>query len=96
MPSLHTAVSTLVALYGITRLRHPARWLLLAYPALMSVTLVYTGEHYVLDLVAGLGYALAVHFALNRWEARRADRRLEPQVRAPADDLDERERAALT
>jgi membrane-associated phospholipid phosphatase len=96
MPSLHEAFAVLVALMIASRLRTRWRYLLALYPVAMGVTLVYTGEHYVLDLVAGLGYALAVHFALNRWEARRADRRLEPQVRAPADDLDERERAALT
>ncbi|HYJ67374.1 MAG TPA: phosphatase PAP2 family protein [Nocardioidaceae bacterium] len=72
MPSLHTAVSTLVALYGITRLRHPARWLLLAYPALMSVTLVYTGEHYVIDVLAGYVAAVLVMVAASAWERWRA------------------------
>jgi membrane-associated phospholipid phosphatase len=77
MPSLHTAVSTLVALYGITRLRHPARWLLLAYPALMSVTLVYTGEHYVIDVLAGYlaaGLVMVAASAWERWRAGASDR----------------------
>ncbi len=30
----------------------------------MGFTLVYCGEHYVLDLVAGVVYALGVHLAL--------------------------------
>ena len=68
MPSLHTATASLVALYGITRLRHPARWLLLAYPALMSVTLVYTGEHYVVDVLAGYLWAGLVMVAASAWE----------------------------
>jgi membrane-associated phospholipid phosphatase len=36
---------------------------------------VYCGEHYILDLLAGVVYALVVHLALNRWEAHRAQRR---------------------
>ena len=72
MPSLHTAVATLVALYGITRLRHPARWLLLLYPAMMSVTLVYTGEHYVLDVLAGYVAAGVVMVSASAWERWRA------------------------
>lgn len=74
MPSLHTAIATLVALYGIARLRHTARWLLLVYPALMSLTLVYTGEHYVLDLLAGYVAAAVVMVAASAWERWRAAR----------------------
>jgi membrane-associated phospholipid phosphatase len=73
MPSLHTATATLVALYGITRLRHPARWLLLTYPILMSVTLVYTGEHYVIDILAGYVAAVLVMVAASAWERWRSD-----------------------
>jgi membrane-associated phospholipid phosphatase len=77
MPSLHTATATLVALYGISRLRHPARWLLLLYPAAMSVTLVYTGEHYVIDVIAGYlvaGFVMVAASAWERWRAARRDR----------------------
>ncbi len=73
MPSLHTAFAVLVALTIATRIRSRWRWLLALYPVAMGFTLVYCGEHYVLDLVVGVGYALAVHLALNRWEAE-ADR----------------------
>jgi membrane-associated phospholipid phosphatase len=62
----------------------------------MGFTLVYTGEHYVLDLVAGVLYALAVHAALNRWEARRAGRRGATQDRVRLDDrAGDRERATF-
>jgi PAP2 superfamily len=74
MPSLHTAVATLVAVYGITRLRHPARWLLLLYPALMSLTLVYTAEHYVIDVLAGYVAAGIIMVAASAWERWRAAR----------------------
>ena len=40
----------------------------------MGFALVYLGEHYVVDLVAGIVYALAVHVGMNRWERRRAVR----------------------
>jgi membrane-associated phospholipid phosphatase len=72
MPSLHTATATLVAIYGISRLRHPARWLLLLYPATMGLALVYNGEHYVLDLLAGVLVAFLVVWAAGVWERRRA------------------------
>jgi membrane-associated phospholipid phosphatase len=71
MPSLHLAFAALVALMIGTRIRSRWRYLLALYPAAMGFTLVYCGEHYVLDLVAGLAYAWAVHAALNRWERRR-------------------------
>jgi membrane-associated phospholipid phosphatase len=71
MPSLHVAFAVLVAIVIGRRLRSRWRVLLALYPAAMGFTLVYCGEHYVLDLVAGTAYALAVHLALSRWEARR-------------------------
>jgi membrane-associated phospholipid phosphatase len=95
MPSLHTAFAVLVALMIGARLRSRWRYLLALYPVAMGFTLVYTGEHYVLDLIAGVVYALVVHAALNRWEARRAARRAESIRALPLDDLDDRERATL-
>lgn len=74
MPSLHTAFATLVAIMIATRIRSRWRYLLALYPAAMGFTLVYCGEHYVLDLVAGVAYAVAVHLAMNAWEARRRAR----------------------
>jgi hypothetical protein len=68
MPSLHAGIAFLVALYAVQVLRSRWRWLLLAYPLLMSVGLVYTGEHYVIDIVAGLGLAVAVQAGASWWE----------------------------
>lgn len=82
MPSLHTAYSTVIALFVLTLLGRSARpwvrrvrWAVLLYPVLMGAALVYLGEHYVVDLVAGVVYALAVHAAVGWWERRRARRR---------------------
>jgi membrane-associated phospholipid phosphatase len=94
MPSLHTAFATLVALTIAARFRSRWRYLLVLYPVAMGFTLVYCGEHYVLDLVAGVVYALAAHFALNRWEARRDRRRLEAAAVAPAALKQQDERGA--
>jgi membrane-associated phospholipid phosphatase len=75
MPSLHVAFACLVAIFIGSKLRSKWRWLLVLYPMAMGFSLVYLGEHYVVDLIAGLAYALAVHYGLNRWERMRADRR---------------------
>ncbi len=73
MPSLHAGIAFLIALYGIQRFAHPSRWLLLAYPLVMSLGLVYFGEHYVIDIVAGALLAAAVLAACTWWERSRGD-----------------------
>jgi len=73
MPSLHTGMACLIALYGIQRLRSPARWLLLAYPVAMATALVYDGEHYVVDVLAGALLAMLVLLACQLWEAGRGE-----------------------
>ncbi|QDH10656.1 inositol phosphorylceramide synthase [Nocardioides dongxiaopingii] len=74
MPSLHAGTAILVACYGIWRLRSPLRWLLLVYPALMCVALVYYAEHYVIDLIAGGALAVLVMVLASAWERRQARR----------------------
>jgi membrane-associated phospholipid phosphatase len=73
MPSLHTAFATIIALFVARRIH--SRWLVLCalYPLAMGLALVYLAEHYVVDVVAGVVYALAVHLAVSRWERHRAD-----------------------
>lgn len=96
MPSLHTAMAVLVAIALAGQLRTRWRWLLALYPLTMAFTLVYDGEHYVLDIVAGTIYALAAHVALRTWERRRAARGLGPfdfvagSLRTPAKTVPER------
>jgi membrane-associated phospholipid phosphatase len=74
MPSLHAGITFLVAMYGIWRLRTPLRWLFLLYPLSMCVTLVYYGEHYVVDVLAGGLLAALVMVGCGLWERRRARR----------------------
>ena len=80
MPSLHVAFACLVAMFIASRMRTRWRWLLVLYPIGMGYTLVYSGEHYVLDLVAGVGYALGAHYAVAAWERRRARTRAAPAL----------------
>jgi membrane-associated phospholipid phosphatase len=69
MPSLHFGFAVLIALFIGCRMRSRWRWLLALYPVAMGFALVYLGEHWVLDLVAGLVYAVAAHLAMFRIEA---------------------------
>jgi membrane-associated phospholipid phosphatase len=74
MPSLHAAYALLVALYLWRLVPRWSRPLLALYPPAMAFALVYTGEHYVVDCIAGWVYALATFAAVNAlfaWRARR-------------------------
>ncbi|HEV2087583.1 MAG TPA: phosphatase PAP2 family protein [Cryptosporangiaceae bacterium] len=91
MPSLHTAFSVSVVAFFLNRVRR--RWipLLLAYPLAMTLTLVYTGEHYVVDAIAGAVYVCVVYALVGlgeRWWRRRRERRADeadpPATREPA------------
>jgi membrane-associated phospholipid phosphatase len=73
-PSMHEAMTVLISVFFWGRTRRAwLRAVLVAYPLAMAFALVYTGEHYVLDLAAGAGLVLAVVAA---------DRKLKP-VLAP-------------
>jgi membrane-associated phospholipid phosphatase len=76
MPSLHAAYSLLLSmcLWGMAR-RRWQRALLAAYPLAMAFALVYTGEHFFIDVLFGWLYGVAVYMAVNEvadmWAARR-------------------------
>jgi membrane-associated phospholipid phosphatase len=75
MPSLHAAYPMLLLLFFWSGARRWVRALLVAYVLAMAITLVYAGEHFVADEVAGWICAIAVYFwgsrLLDRWDARR-------------------------
>lgn len=58
IPSLHAAAPVLVWLVGL-RVWRRWGWLLLVYPLAMAWAVVYLGEHYAVDVLAGWLYALA-------------------------------------
>lgn len=63
MPSLHVGWALLVAVVLIAATRSRWRWLWLLHPVLTTVTVVVTGNHYLLDAAAGaalVGLALVV------------------------------------
>lgn len=59
MPSLHTALTVTVALI-MSRYGPVWRRAGIAYVCMMGVALVYLGEHYVIDELAGVALALGV------------------------------------
>jgi PAP2 superfamily len=78
VPSLHAAYPVLLMLF-FWKSAGRWRWLLPLYPLAMAFTLVYTGEHYVIDIVLGWLYAITIFIAGNRlydgyeqWRTRRA------------------------
>lgn len=58
IPSLHAGLSAAIAIFLWGRMRGYWRPLLVAYPLVMAFTLVYSAEHYVIDIL--LGWVLAV------------------------------------
>ncbi len=90
MPSLHTAFALLVVAFFLPRVRR--RWwpLLLAYPLAMAFTLVYSGEHWVIDVLFGWTYTgltfLLVGLAEHWWSRRRSRTGGTAVSGRPADD----------
>ena len=74
MPSLHTAFALMAVAFFLPMVRR--RWwpLLLAYPLAMTFTLVYTAEHWVIDVLVGWAYVglvfIVVGFAERWWRNR--------------------------
>jgi membrane-associated phospholipid phosphatase len=71
MPSLHAACALLVVVFFFPALNWWLRSVALVLPIAMAICLVYFGEHYVADIIAGW---LAVWFscwAATKWERRK-------------------------
>jgi membrane-associated phospholipid phosphatase len=86
VPSLHTAFAVLACLVLLPiATRVWQRVLLVAYPLLMALVLVWAGEHYVIDTLLGAVYAggVVVLLARARPVLARIARRL-PSIRRPA------------
>ena len=75
LPSLHATYSMLLALFAYQLAgRSRWRWVAFAYPAAMAFVLLYGGEHFAIDIVAGWGLALTASWSCDRlarrWGAR--------------------------
>ena len=84
VPSLHAGYTMLICLFLWPRLNRRWRPLLVAYPIGMGLSLMYLGEHYLIDILLGWAYAAATILIVN-WGAQRLaerDMRLPNQVAA--------------
>ena len=62
VPSLHAAYSMLFALFVTKLFKTKWRWLAWMYPLLIWVGTVYQAEHYAIDAVIGVIYALIAYW----------------------------------
>lgn len=66
MPSMHEAITLVVALFAI----RAGRWWAvagIAYAVAMGFSLIYTGEHYFIDVFVGSMLAIYAYFIAGRW-----------------------------
>ena len=68
IPSLHAAYPTLVLL-ALRSYSKKLFWFFLPYPPLVWLSTVYLGEHYVIDIIAGVIYALAAYYFVYNFAA---------------------------
>lgn len=71
IPSLHAALSAMVAMFLWRRIHRYWRPLLMAYALTMAFALVYSAEHYVIDILLGWVLAAVVLLVAGRLESRR-------------------------
>jgi hypothetical protein len=71
IPSLHAGLTAAVAGFLWTRVARKWQPLLAAYVLVMAFTLVYTAEHYVVDILLGWALAGVVLLVIRRFESRR-------------------------
>jgi membrane-associated phospholipid phosphatase len=91
VPSLHAGATMLVCLFFWKGAPNWARALLVFYVLAMAFTLVYSGEHYVFDIVLGWLYAIVVvagaAFLRRRRKQRRDEARLHRRRSLAADPV---------
>jgi len=62
VPSLHSAYPLLFTLFVWRMFSFKKTWWMLIYPVSMWIGVVYMGEHYVFDVIAGALYAALAYF----------------------------------
>lgn len=73
IPSLHAGLTLAIAAFLWNRVARRWRPLLAAYVLVMAFTLVYTAEHYVIDILLGWALAGIVLALINQLESRRVN-----------------------
>jgi len=71
MPSLHSGLALLVALWFTRNSSWRVRSVALLFPLTMAFTLMYFGEHFFVDALAGWTVVLLAWWVSDRWEARK-------------------------
>jgi hypothetical protein len=84
MPSLHAAIPTMCALLAL-RYFGRGSLLVVAYTVTVWVAVIYLGEHYLIDVIAGVLLALVVYAGVHRWGAAPRSSAQAPAVREPHD-----------
>jgi membrane-associated phospholipid phosphatase len=96
-PSLHAAYPFLAFLFARRAFGRPA-WLVLAYAACVWFSIVYLGEHYVVDAIAGVAYALAAYWVVIHgpaWFRQFVDRAEDPTLEAGTEAANDGERGVF-
>jgi hypothetical protein len=80
IPSLHAGVTALLAMFMWGRTKALGRTMFTGYALVMAFTLVYSAEHFVIDIFLGWGLAALVmvgaHYAEKAWDKRKARKKL--------------------
>ena len=72
VPSLHAGMTLAISVFLWHRVSRGRRPVLAAYVIVMAFTLVYTAEHFVIDILLGWALAAVVMFAMEWFTSRRA------------------------
>ena len=94
IPSLHAALTAMISIFLWRRVKRGWRPLLVAYPLAMAFVLVYSAEHFVVDILLGWALAAAVSALLGHldswWSRRRASKSAAAALAQPTSDLGRR------
>jgi hypothetical protein len=96
-PSLHAAYPFLAFLFA-RKAFGKAGFLMLLYSACIWFSIVYLGEHWVVDIIGGVVYASAAYFVVMhgpRWARRFMDRFADEEIEAGVEAEDEGDAGAL-
>jgi hypothetical protein len=96
-PSLHAAYPFLAFLFA-RRAFGQIGWLMLAYTLCVWFSIVYLGEHWVVDIVGGVAYSLAAYWVVLHgpsWAHRLMERAADAEIEAGVEAEDAGEAGAL-
>lgn len=66
-PSLHAAFPIICTVY-LFKLNHKIGFLGIIYSVLVWISSVYTADHYLIDIFAGIGLSLLIFYIVERWD----------------------------